>query len=36
MHNAPVWGAGFNPQGDHVVSATQDGTISIFQLSQEA
>ena len=30
--NGPVWGAKFSPNGDHIVAATQEGTISLIAL----
>ena len=30
--NAPVWGVQFAPSGEHVVTASQDGTIALIAL----
>ena len=29
---SPVWGVAFSPSGEHLVTATQDGTITLIAL----
>lgn len=29
---APVWGASFSPSGEHIVTVTQDGSVTLISL----